>query len=116
MSGATFYILVSDEEDFRELSLLVTKKYHYERSVNYGCFRVDKANEYNVLIDYIKSNEENLKERWGLSDEEFIELKEGLEKVLIERYSTGNLLNKWGLLCAFFLRILVKKFSRRIRS
>ena len=45
MANALFYILVSEDGDFKEWSISIPKRYHYERSVNYGKFKVAKANE-----------------------------------------------------------------------
>ena len=117
MQNCTFYILVSNEgNSFRELSLYITKKYHYERSVSYGKFSINKANEYNVLVDYIHNNTKALKEKWHLTDIEFEELLEGLEKILVQRYSTGSGLSRWLLFAAVCIKLFMKKFNRRIRS
>lgn len=116
MSGAVFYILVSEGEGvFKELSLNVPKRYHYERTVNYGEFEVGKANEYNVLVDFITHNENMLTKKWHLTDEGYCELLEGLEKVLVKKYSTCCEFKKWIIFARVCLKIFVKKFSRRIK-
>lgn len=117
MSSTLFYILISDGcGEFKEFSITIPKRYHYERTVNYGDFEVGKANEYNVLIDYIKHNECALEEKWHLTNIEYHELIEGLEKVLIQRYATCCDFTKLILFAGVCLKVLVKKISRRIKK
>ena len=116
MSVALFYILISDGKGtFKELSLNVPKRYHYERTVNYGEFEVGKANEYNVLVDFITHNENMLIEKWCLTSEGYCELIEGLEKVLVTRYSTCCDFKKWLMFASVCLKNFVKNLSRRVK-
>ena len=96
MGSALFYILVSKGEEFRELAVNITKKFHYERHVSYGDFDVTKANEYNVLVDFILSNKDSLIEKWHLEEGEIEDILEGLKLYLVENFST----------CSGFKRII----------
>lgn len=116
MADALFYILYSKDGNYKECSIQIPKKYHYENTYyNYTDFIATKVMEYNVLFDYVKSNKDSLKEKWGLSEEDYIEIKEGLREVLIKEYFKGEILKYWTLLGTFLLKKFVRRLVRRIR-
>lgn len=115
MNTCTFYILVSKNEDFKELDVVIPKRYHYESTYfNYVDFKQSKVIEYNVLYDYIRNNEKSLSDKWGLKKEEFIELKEGLRLVLIREFSTCSIPRRVILETTVLFKSFVDKILRRI--
>lgn len=115
MSSTTFYFLVSKNEEFKELSFQVPKRYHYESTYfNYVDFKIGKVIEYNIIYDFVKNNEELLKNKWNLTEEEYIELKEGLKLVLIREFSTCSIPRKVILETTVLFRIFINKVLRRI--
>lgn len=116
MNNADFYILVSDDGKYRELSLQVTKKFHYERTVGYGYFKINKANEFNVLVDFIKSNKALILSKWHLNNEDYLDLMEGLELALIRQHSTCSFARKCILEAKVLFKFLVQKLYRRLKQ
>ena len=116
MNNADFYILVSNDGKYRELSVQVTKKFHYERTVNYGDFVVSKANEFNVLVDFIKSNKALIASKWHLSNEDYTDLLEGLELALIRQHSTCSFARKCFLEAAVLFKFLIQKVYGRLKQ
>ena len=116
MANAVFYILYSVSDKFKELSIQIPKKFHYEKEVNTKDFKTSKATEYNVLVDFIKNNVEGIREKGHLNKEEFKELLEGLYLVLLQRYCTKTLPVKYVTEAFALLKILVNRFMRRIKT
>lgn len=115
MSTALFYVLISEEGRFRELSLNVSKKFHYKRFVGYGDFPIDKADEYNVLVDFILNNKGLVKEKWHLTEESLEELLEGLKLVLIKDYGTCSGFRKLMLRAPILFKKFVRDLLRRLK-
>ena len=113
MFGTTFYLLVKIGEDIKEFTLQVPKKYRYERICSYRDFVADKVTEYNVLVDFVKNGKELVTEKWGLSEEEYEELIEGLKSILIKDFCTCGALRKWFLSAAVRVRSFIRKLVRR---
>ena len=117
MSSAVFYILLSTPKGFKELSVTIPKRYHYETTYfNYTDFVVNKVSEYNVLNDFLKNNEELLKEKWGLSKEELLEVREELKLVLVKMYSTCGFLRNALLEASVLFKVFVNRVLRSIKS
>ena len=117
MQAAVFYITVSDDSgNFRELALNVVKKFHYERHVSYGNFDTAKANEYNVLVDFIINNKKNVIEKWHLEEGEYEDLLEGLKMCLIRYYATCSGFERLLLEAAEVFKSFVRKICRRIKE
>ena len=115
MNMATFYIMLSVDGYFKEYSIQIPKKYHYEPTYfNYIDFPSNKIIEYNVLFDYVKNNEEALKDKWGLSDEEYHDLRDGLRLALIREYSTCSIPRRVLLETTVLFKIFVDRILRRI--
>ena len=115
MSNATFYLAFSKDNEFKEVSMQIPKKYHYEPVLfNYIDFPVDKVNEYNVLDDYIGINQSSLKEKWNLSEKEYKQLKLQLMLVLIKEYSTCSFPRKVILEAHVLFNNFVNSILRRI--
>lgn len=115
MNNTDFYILVSNKGEYKELKLQVVKKFHYERTVNYGDFDVNKANEFNVLVDFIRSNEALILSKWHLDKEGYLDLMEGLELALIKQHSTCSSIRKYFLEVGVLFKFLVQKVYRRLK-
>lgn len=115
MNSAMFFVLVSKDGKFKEFTFQIAKKYHYEPTYfNYVDFNINKVLEYNVLYDFIKNNKKLLCERWDLTEDEYIELKEGLKLVLIKEFSTCSIPRKVILETTVLFRIFINKVLRRI--
>ena len=116
MQSCDFYVLVSSEGKFRELALQVPKKFHYERHASYGLFQQQKADEYNVLLDYIQTNEEAIKIKWHLEKGEYEDLVDGLKLSLIKNYSLCSDFEQFvkiaALLCVGFMRKVVRSIKK----
>lgn len=116
MNNADFYILIEHEGKFRELVLQVPKKYHYERRVFYGNFQVQKANEYNVLVDYIESNKGLIIPKWHLEEGEYEDLMDGLKLCLVKGYSLCSDFERFAKVAALLCRGFIRKFVRSIKK
>lgn len=116
LQNALFYIIVSKGEEFRELAVNISKKFHYERHVSYGDFETVKVNEYNVLVDFILNNKKELIEKWHLEEGEIEELLEGLKLCLIRDYSTCSGIKRYFLMLCVLLGALLQKFYRSIKK
>ena len=117
MSSAMFYILLSTPKGFKELSITIPKRYHYETTYfNYTDFAANKVSEYNVLNDFLKNNEELLKEKWGLSKEELLEVREELKLTLIRMYSTCGFPRNVLLEASVLFKVFVNRVLRSIKS
>lgn len=115
MNNATFYLIVNLDGEFKEWTIQISRKYHYENSLfDYVDFSLNKVLEYNVLADYIKNNEEALKDKWGLSDDEFLDLKDGLKLTLIREFSTCSFPRKVILEAKVLFKMFVRNFVRRL--
>ena len=115
MNTCTFYILVSKDGGFKELDVTIPKKYNYESTYrNYVDFKQNKVIEYNVLYDYIKVNESSLSEKWNLTKDEFIELKEGLKLTLVREFSTCSVPRRVILETTVLFKMFINKILRRI--
>lgn len=113
MADAYFAILINDDRGFRELAVVVPKKYHYERELKYGDFATIKVTEYNVLVDYIRSNKLLIQEKWHLTEGEIEELLLGLKLLLINNYSTCTPLRKVILRLSLLWKMWNKKLVVR---
>ena len=111
MNNALFYILVGKDNKFKELMVQIPKRYHFINSFNIGEFTSNKKDEYDVLADFLKYNKELLKDKWGLSESEFLDLLEGLELVLLENYSKNSGITKFLLK----ISVYIKWFLRGLR-
>ena len=115
INNATFYLIVSADGEFKEWSVQIPKKYHYEMTYfDFTDFTTNKALEYNVLLDYIKNNEESLKDKWGLCDEEYIELRDGLKLALIREFSTCSFPRKVILEAEVLFKMFADRFLGRM--
>ena len=115
MSPADFYILLKLDDTFKEFSVQVPKKYHYETTYfNYVDFPANKVVEYNVLFDYVKTNANLLKDKWGLSDEEYNELKDGLKLALIREHGTCSIPRRVFLETTVLFKIWFDRILRRL--
>lgn len=115
MANATFYLIFSKDGNFKEVTIQIPKKYHYEPVFfNYVDFSADKVNEYNVLDDFIGINQSSLKEKWSLSEEEYKQLKLGLKMTLIREYSTCSFPRKVILEARVLFDDFVNRILRRI--
>ena len=115
MNGTLFYILVKMADTFKELDLQIPKKYHYEQTYfNYIDFSSNKVIEYNILFDFVKSNENLIKNKWGLSDEEFYDLRDGLKLALVREHSTCGFPRNVILETTVLFNFFVTRFLRRI--
>lgn len=108
LNNTVFYILIKNGEEVKELSVNVPRRYHFINSYNTEEFRADKRDEYNVLSDFLKYNEESLCEKWGFSREDFMCLLRGLEEVLIESYSNSSWIVKLLLKGVVYFKWLVR--------
>lgn len=111
LNNTVFYILIKKGEEVKELSVNVPRRYHFINSYNAEEFRADKRDEYNVLSDFLKYNEESLCEKWGFSELDFVSLAEGLEIAFIDLYSKHGSLVK----CLLKAWIVFKYFCRGLR-
>lgn len=116
MANALFYILISENGRFRELSLQVAKKFRYDRFVGYGNFSIEKADEYNVLVDFITNNKAAIKEKWHLDEGSFSDLLDGLKIVLIRNYSTCSGLHRILLELPIVIKRFIRLIVRRIKT
>ena len=114
MNSTTFYILLNTPKGFKELSITIPKRYHYETTYfNYTDFAANKVSEYNVLNDFLKNNEELLKEKWGLSKEELLEVREELKLALVRMYSTCGFPRNVLLEASVLFKVFVNRVLRR---
>ena len=114
MNSTTFYILLNTPKGFKELSITIPKRYHYEITYfNYTDFVANKVSEYNVLNDFLKNNEELLKEKWGLSKEELLEVREELKLALVRMYSTCGFPRNALLEASVLFKVFVNRVLRR---
>ena len=109
MANAYFVILIEEDGKFRELAVQVPKKYHYERELNYGEFAALKVNEYNVLVDFIKTNRLLIQDKWHLSEEKIEELLLNLKLCLINGYSTCSPARQFLLRLSVLWNLCVRK-------
>ena len=116
MSSAIFYILCAKDGHYKEFSCQIPKKYHYENIFfNYVDFPQNKINEFNVLSDFIKNNKTALIEKWGLSKDEYCELKYELKLCLIKAYSTCSFPRRVILEATVLFNLFVNRILRRIK-
>ena len=116
MSNAVFYILCEKDGAYKELSVQVPKKYHYETTYfNYTDFPSQKVTEYNILADFIKNNRGLIQEKWNFNDDEYNQLNNELKITLIRAHSTCSFPRKVILEAIVLFKLFIKNLVRRIK-
>ena len=113
LSNALFYVLLEVNGKNKELSVQVPKKFHYERFYEYKDFTFNKVVEFSILSDYIKWNQDLMKSKWGLTEEDYYELITQLEYAFLHNYFVKGELFKWPLLLGVWVEDMLDRFIRR---
>ncbi len=113
LSNALFYVLLEVNGKNKELSVQVPKKFHYERFYKYKDFTFNKVIEFSILSDYIKWNQDLMKSKWGLTDEDYYRLITQLEYTFLHNYFIKGELFKWPLLLGVWVEDMLDRFVRR---
>lgn len=99
MSEVTFIISTSFFGRQKDLEVHIPKKYKFKRDFSiYSYVGFKKGTEYNLLIDYLKQERQDLKVKWFICDETYDELLIGLKICLLENYAEGLGFFKKGVL------------------
>lgn len=116
MSPATLYILVKQGNKIKELSCVISKKYKFNKTINFKNYQKGKGLEYAVLRDYLTFNKEELKKRWELVEEDFNSVLFGLQRCLIKNYSNFTSFKKFCLLVSGEVKQVLHNLSKGIKK
>ena len=112
MSEVTFIISTGFVGRQKDLELHIPKKYKFKRDFSvYSYVGFKKATEYNLLIDYLKQERQDLKVKWFICDDTYDELLTGLKICLLENYAEGL-----GPFKKRVLMLLGLKIKRRLKK
>ena len=115
MSNVTFIMLVSKDHDFKEFTVSIPKRYHFITLTQPNDYTVNKAKEYDVLRDFLVDNEEMLRNKWQLNEEEYKELLEELKICLLREYSKIPGVIRELLLTPVYIKRFVRRMIGRLR-
>ena len=95
ISEVKFVITIKKNHRKKELEVHIPCKYCFDRGsrVSRQCEK-SKAKQYDLLIDYLWETKGIVKQKWHLTEDDYMELIVGLEGCMYKNYATCNFFNK----------------------